>query len=443
MAPVSTRAQPTFDVLVAGNVHSSSSSLASMSIGQGGRPHLIWQDSRLGDIIVASYGRESGAIENPHPIDDLGGTATRSYPRIVVTGPNIFASWVDCCGPVGGSGVLAVSYSTDSGATYSRNLFAPAQSAWEPDIATDGDALYLVWRDGPSWEPGMIMFSKLTIGTTSFAQTATLTVNNSLTPAVAVDKPNVYVAWVNSTGSLHFSWSTDGGQTFESPSEIDGGREAIRSTPRLASRGGSTYLVWQSQEPNGVHLRFALSTDNGLSFSDPVDLDEVLGFRSDLNPSLSIGQDGKIYVAWISYKFYLDSGLTVRTKSAPLSGGPWEEFNNGARKTGQADHVWASIVADSSSHYFLLYELVEKRQGLVFRELHLATDLPITSPGYWIGQWFGNPIAGVVLATTALGGSAGVILFLYRRQYGLRSSPSRIFGSLARFLRWRRRPRQE
>jgi len=443
LAPVSTSAQQVFDIPVAGPFHATPSSLPSMTIGQSGHPYLIWQDQSLGRVQVASYGRESGAIENILSVDDLGGLATSPYPKIVAAGPSIFTAWIDCCGAIGGSGALAISYSTDSGAKYSRNLFAPIQNAWEVDIATDGTSLYVVWRNSTAWEPGTIMFSKLILGTTSFTETKPLMANSSLNPAVTLEKPNVYVAWVNDTGSLFLRRSTDNGPTFGSIFEIDGGRSAARSTPRLVSRESNVYLVWQSEEADGVHLRFAASTDNATSFSEPVDIDEVPGFRADLNPSLSIGQDDSLYLAWVSYKFYIDSGLTIRAKKAPLSGGPWEEFDVAARKTGKTDHVQASIVADSSSNFFVLYELLEERQGSQFREVRLATSLPITSPAYWLGQLFGHPIAGVVLTATALAGSAGAILFLYRRQYGLKPGPSRVFGFLARFLRGRRRPRKE
>jgi hypothetical protein len=442
-APIFTSAQQVFDIPVAGPFHASLNSFPSITIGQGGRPHLVWQDFSLGRVHAASYGRESGAIENILEIDDLGGLATYPYPKIIATGPNIFTAWIDCCGPVGGSGALPISYSTDSGETYSRNLFAPVQNAWEVDIATDGAFLHIVWRDSQVWEPGAIMFSRLVLGTTSFTGNQTLAADKSINPAVTVEKPNVYVAWVNDTGSLFLRRSTDNGQTFGSVSEIDSGRSATRSTPRLVSRGANVYLVWQSEEADGVHLRFAASTDNATLFGESMDIDETPGFRADLNPFLSIGQDDNLYLSWISYKFYIDSGLTIRAKKAPLSGGSWEEFDIAARKTGKTDHIRTSIVADSSSNFFVLYELSEQRQGSQFSEVRLTTSLPITSPAYWLGQLFGHPIVGVALAAAALAGSAGAILFLYRRQYGLKPGPSRVFGFLARSLRGRRRPRKE
>ena len=143
-------------------------------------------------------------------------------------------------------------------------------------------------------------------------------------------RDNVYVAWSkftghgnagsgNSFGSVQivFSRSTDGGQTWSVPVPLSqahnnnsvGGRQG---TQIGVGPDGTVYVVWTDSVNKQSVERLAISHDGGAKFdasrviaSAPSDFPAALpgaSFRlSPTFPSLSVGSDGSVYVAWTNY----------------------------------------------------------------------------------------------------------------------------------------------
>lgn len=312
-----------------------------------GDAHVLRQGSER--IQAVALNRMRASLELDRSIDDLGGFATFAEPRLVSRGNALYAAWIDCCGPMGGAGVLSVSVSVDRGATFSRNLFAPGDGAWEDDIAVGpGGDLYLVWRDGPSWTSGAIAFYTLPLGGTTFAPRDLLTPSNGSRPSVAAEGGRVYVAWSADDGAILFRRSLNGGVSFDPAVALDAGRSASRTSPRLAAAPGRIYVVWQSEELDGVHLRFAMSSDRGVTFGPATDLDEMLAPRPELDPTIAIGEEGNVYVAWVSFRHFLASGLEVRPKRGSPDGTGWTEIALEAPKPSQGDQLAPALAVDAA-----------------------------------------------------------------------------------------------
>lgn len=151
-------------------------------------------------------------------------------------------------------------------------------------------------------------------------------------------KGTVYVSWTLFRGGpgraapIAFSRSTDGGKTFSPAMQLTpahnnnsiGGRQgsAVRSAPN-----GDVYVFFESgTEINGSKTdaqMFVKSTDGGAHFSNQavasrvVDIPSPLpgsSFRNDSFPSVDIGPNGTLYVAWADFRN--GHGQVMLTKSS-------------------------------------------------------------------------------------------------------------------------------
>ena len=154
-------------------------------------------------------------------------------------------------------------------------------------------------------------------------------------------KGTVYVSWTLFRGPaeraepIMLSRSTDGGQTFSPAMQLTpahnnnsiGGRQgsAVRTAPN-----GDVYVFFESgTQINGAKTdaqMFVKSTDGGVHFSNQAVASAVVGipdplpgssFRTDSFPSVDIGPNGTVYVAWADARS--GHGQVLITKSA--SGG--------------------------------------------------------------------------------------------------------------------------
>lgn len=355
----------------------------SIVVDASGVPHFLWLDWRSGNMITASLDRTSGSLVNQQAIDDAGGVATLPSSQLAMAGSRIYAAWIDCCGPSGGGGVLAVSFSDDGGATFSRNLFAPATDAHDVDAATDQVGnLYLVWRDGPAWESGAIILSVFYPNSTSFRSAVVVRASDGYAPAVAVDGPYVYVAWAAADGSLHVARSADTGQSF-GPSVVVQGPGALVMEPDLAVHRGAVHLAWAGYAEGGWRPLVSRSIDGAQSFLNPTDLEGSAGQRDTVNPNFAIGEDGYLYVTWVSHRTYLEAGLSIRTARSPGNATGWHAVPIEALPEARADFLSPDLAVDRAGHWFLAYDRETVSQSVLAYELRLSTDLtfgPLADP---------------------------------------------------------------
>lgn len=133
---------------------------------------------------------------------------------------------------------------------------------------------------------------------------------------------NVYLAFASQTGdkerTLYFTRSTDGGRTFATPralrkttiflsqSHSPEGKQVkrpIRLVPQLVIGGDTLYLGWL--EPNvdnsTVLYYVAQSTDNGETFSEPMQVHESSGARPTFT-SLAADSQGNLAATWLDHR---------------------------------------------------------------------------------------------------------------------------------------------
>ena len=77
---------------------------------------------------------------------------------------------------------------------------------------------------------------------------------------------------------IFFAFSTDNGLTFSTPDNISKNTEDS-GDPKISSSGNNVYVVWEEDIIPGMaetDIVFAFSTDNGQTFSPPVNLTTIL-----------------------------------------------------------------------------------------------------------------------------------------------------------------------
>src|SRR4030042_4919249 len=99
--------------------------------------------------------------------------------------------------------------------TGNKRLTNNAGYSYDPAIAVDGLNTYVVWVDSTSGNYD-IYFKKSVDGGITWATTKNLSDNASYShsPAIAVDGPNIYVAWQDYTSEIYFKKSVNKGATW-------------------------------------------------------------------------------------------------------------------------------------------------------------------------------------------------------------------------------------
>lgn len=161
--------------------------------------------------------------------------------------------------------------------------------SWLPRLVLAGDEgelVYVLWQEivfSGGTHGGEIYFARSRDGGRSFSAPLNLSRtmagagkgrlnkhhwnNGSLDLAVGPGG-ELYAAWTEYEGPLRFSRSTDGGEKFSTPLHLAGGEHVLPARgPSLAvGDDGTIYLAWAVGEDSRASIRLARSTDQGASF---------------------------------------------------------------------------------------------------------------------------------------------------------------------------------
>ncbi|MGD1836640.1 MAG: sialidase family protein [Nitrososphaeraceae archaeon] len=254
--------------------------------------YVVWPDDTPGNNdIFFSFSTDNGVtFSQPDNISNNDGNS--NSPQIAVQGDNVYVVWRD---NTPGTFDTFFSFSTDNGASFSQpdNISNQANFSFGPQIAVQGDNVYIVWdNDGLD-----IFFSFSTDNGVTFSQPDNISNSGFETgnPQIAAKYDNVYIVWDDEGGDLiKFSFSTDNGQTFSPPVDLSTDENTSQS-PQIALNRDNIYVVWQDFAPGNSEIFFSFSTDNGQTFSQP----ENISNSDDTSQSQQIAAKGNnVYVVW-------------------------------------------------------------------------------------------------------------------------------------------------
>jgi len=218
-------------------------------------------------------------------------------------------------------------------------------------ISGNWDAVLTVTRDGGcSFGPNKV------VNDTSQGEPS-----DQLSPAIAVDfTGKIYVAWQDnrvSPSGIYLAKSLDGGFSFGSNQKVGPGAGGGQYTPTLATGPrGQVYVAWSEYLSTTSRLFFGRSRDEGNHFqTHPIDTSAGVNQHY---PSLAVGLEGDIYVAWtetslkptqVCFARSTDKGKTFLPKILVSGDSPGNQFGPSLSVSpeGEVYVAWTDIGAGS------------------------------------------------------------------------------------------------
>ncbi len=302
--------------------------------------YSVWTDNTPGnnEIFFAKSTDYGNSFDSPINLSQNNGSS--AFPRLVVSESNVYIVWYDYS--LGQSDIF-FARSNDKGKTFNVTSFTNSVPSYNPWIGTSSNFVYLVFNDGgrtttvefPSGEKRLVDLNtgeeELIIGRSEDGGESFEFINLSDSPGITswnarikVSGPNVFVVWnemVNKESEIFFSVSTDNGKTFSEPINVSNNtKESINAG--LAVSENNIYLIWNQKTPDSIDIFFTKSTDYGNIFSTPINLSNSLSVSA-IGRDLSIAvSDEKLFVVWytdskensdVFFTRSLDGGLNFST----------------------------------------------------------------------------------------------------------------------------------
>jgi hypothetical protein len=225
--------------------------------------------------------------------------------------------------------------SSNSGVTWdnlpeTRNLTNSPGEAFGPSIAvtqTGTVRVYVTYQDNSSGTTQIFLIRSKKKAKFRKPQNITPHDGGAFSPRVALDsQENVNVVWGDfATGErkVMFERSTDLGATFGDP--VDIGRSSGQAfEPEIAiGPDDAINVVWEDTAPGQSVIMFARSTDGGQTFSEPRQVSTGTGDATE--GQISIDETGRISVVWIDQSpgnpqaFYARSSNNGSSFSVPIN----------------------------------------------------------------------------------------------------------------------------
>ncbi len=261
--------------------------------------------------------------------------------------------------------------------------------SWLPRVITAVDApetVYVLWQEiifsGGS-HGGEILFARSEDGGRTFSEPQNLsntdhgagkgrlTVqrwdNGSLDLTEGPDGA-VWAVWTEYEGRLGVSRSVDRGQSFSSPEYVSGvqGEPPARGPSVAVGADGRVHLAWTVGEDMAADIRYAVSDDEGQSFSTPRAVHASDG-HSDA-PALGVDDQGRIHLVYAESPDGLWQHSHIRYTRAGEDGefGPPREL--GASQRNGHDSLGFPALAVAGEAVYVLWEqfptLGQRSRGL-------------------------------------------------------------------------------
>lgn len=185
-----------------------------------------------------------------------------------------------------------------------RNLSKSPGEAFGPSLALSKDTparIYVTYHDNSTGTTQAYLLR--TKKKTKFRQPANITPHNggAFAPRVAVDSTGaVNIVWgdtKDSLGKAVFVRSTDQGASFTEP--IDVSRSSgVAFDPEIAvDSSDAINVVWQDTSPGTSVIMFSRSTDRGETFSDPKQVSTGTGVATEA--AVATDSAGRLSVVWV------------------------------------------------------------------------------------------------------------------------------------------------
>jgi len=284
---------------------------------QDGKIYSVWTDKSPGNADIFFSRSIDGGLSFESSINLSENEGSSAFPRIAVSGNNVYSTWYDY---TPGYGDIFFSKSSDEGKSFETiNLSENTGDSYNPWISATGDYVYVVWNDGthetsnleiekPDEIPLDIGLGNLEIflAVSNDAGKTFETINlsnifeSSWNARMRISENNVYVVWNQKTSApsdIFFSMSSNNGMTFSDPINVSNSEVDSRDAG-IEISGNNVYVVWKEKNPDNEEIFFSKSSDNGSSFGYPRNLSQSIG-QSKITRDAQIAISGEnVFVVW-------------------------------------------------------------------------------------------------------------------------------------------------
>jgi hypothetical protein len=254
----------------------------------------------------------------------------------------------------GDSNVLRFTIRDNHTFNESIKIYDASWSSSSPRISIDNTGnIDVVWTN-IVYNPGAprkteIYFSRSTDDGLNWSEPVNISnpMEHSGLPAIAADSSgNINVVWTDHTPGNHdiyFSRSPDGGETWDPAVNISN-TPGVSSRPDIAvDYAGNINVAWYDETSFIYNIYFSRSTDDGLNWSQPVDISNPLEYTA--SPDITVDSAGNIYAAWSAESYY---GFDIYFSRAPVDGLSWSQPVNISHNFDSS--VYPAIAVDSAGN---------------------------------------------------------------------------------------------
>ncbi|HKE58971.1 MAG TPA: sialidase family protein [Pyrinomonadaceae bacterium] len=249
--------------------------------------------------------------------------------------------------------------------------------SFAPRVALDSnETVNVVWGDTNDGR-GKILLAQSTDLGLSFSQPLDVSRSSGVAfdPEIAVDPSDaINVAWQDTAPGksvIMFARSTDHGRTFSQPKQISTGTGAATEAAIATDTDGRISLAWVDDTPGHSEAFYARSTDNGASFSNPV---QVTNFPTgDIHkPTLTTFRN-IVYFAFQNGDLFGEEQIKgrqvylIKSEDAGVSFGQVEQVSSAINSQGRAHSP--AMVVDSQGMLHIVWidsSVVGNDEGLLF-----------------------------------------------------------------------------
>jgi|GEM_PF-5836790 len=287
--------------------------------------HVVWYNTYDGGNMTIHYRRSSdygATFDSVIPLTN--NTYPSEQPSIAADSGKVHLTWTE-----NSSGVWSVAYknSLNNGTSWSSKsiLSSSSYASYTSDVAVESNDVHMVWVTRLSASQYVLYYNKSNNdGSTWGTATQILNRNTQVyNPSIAVDSGTVHVTWVeNYSGSyrLFYKRSTDNGTSWSSPVELDSSVFEITwcGHPEITADSGRVHIVWMDRTSTWITC-YIKSNDNGATWPATISVFTEPG-HSGYYPSVS-ADSGQVF---ISHLYYDTIEYSLYLERSSDNGDTWE-----------------------------------------------------------------------------------------------------------------------
>jgi len=272
--------------------------------------YVVWQESVPGntdrnyEIFFKKSSDDGNSFGERIQVSDNIGFS--EHPQMASENNNVYVVWAD---DTNVNKQIYFKKSNNGGNSFGEQMLLSDSNsnAFNQEISSFGDNVYVVWLEKVPYGPYRIMLASSNDGANTFHKPITLSENAvaQTFPKISSYDGQVYVTWnvedlPNTRSGVYFISSTDNGMTFGNISKLNMAEKDF-GEPQIASSGNQIYIIWGGSDTNKLSsISFINSDDNGRTFSDLRKINETEHGRLNepSNVEIIADQNDRVFIAW-------------------------------------------------------------------------------------------------------------------------------------------------